>query len=333
MKDSLVSRNREFLAALFAEHSDIGIIVGEEHDIDKIAASLSLYLSFVSNQKNTQIISRKEPIVELSHLVGIDKIRDQFRGGTKVLTVVFPYREGEIEKVSYNIEGDSLNINLFAAGSSITFEEGNVRYLRKGSLPLLLIAVGVPSFDEITDMVSLDSSCKVINIDNNPANSFYGDLALVDSTFSSISEIVSALISDLALPVDSDIAQNLMEGLVFATSNFSSHSASLHAFEAASFLLRNGAVRKGDTRHHRYEARESRHEMPKDTFIASLEKKVVEQPRIESFQRDKVARQQVQRDKLEEDLNGAEEVPQDWFVPKVFKGSASHDDEKTGPGR
>lgn len=300
MKNSLFLHNKEILGSLIAENPDIGIIVGVG-DADKMGAALALYLSLKSDQKNVQVISKKEPTVELSHLVAIDKVKTHFEGGVKVLTVSIPYQEGEIEKVSYNIEGTRLNINLFAAGSSISFHERDVQYLRKGSIPLLLLCMGVSSLEEIMDIVSLDRSAKVVNIDKNPANSLYGDVVLVDPGFSSISEVIAKILLELSLPIDIDSAQNLMDGLLHATGNFSIPTTSAYAFEAASYLLRNGAARRSTLQ----DGGRRRHAPQRDAFISTLEEAVV-----------KEATQEVVGDEREG-------VPQDWFTPKVFKGSST----------
>src|SRR3989344_9251810 len=230
MNDSIFARNRENLLALLGEAQDVGILLGKDHSVDKIAAGLALYLSLASDQRKVQIISKKDPLVEFSHLVGVNRIRKLLEGGVKILTVAVPYRDGEIEKVSYNIEGEKLNINLFAAGHSISFDEREVQFLRKGSLPSLLLAAGIPSYEELVDMVNvIDKSVKLINIDNDSQNALYGDVALVDSAFSSVSEIVAKVIQDSNFPIDADIAQNLLDGITSATETFSAFTTSSFA--------------------------------------------------------------------------------------------------------
>ncbi|MFI5265405.1 MAG: bifunctional oligoribonuclease/PAP phosphatase NrnA [Candidatus Levyibacteriota bacterium] len=230
------------VAALLSENSSIGIIVSEHQTLDILAAALSLHLIFLDSGKNSQIISRKDPTVEHSFLVGIDQMKKQFGGVTKMLTVSFPYHDGDIEKVSYNIEGDKLNVNLFAEEQGISFEEKDIKYLREGSAPQLIFTVGVANPEALVGLTG--SSSKIVNIDNNVANTLFGDAVLVDASFSSLSEIVAKLALEFSLQVEFDVAQNLLDGIVSATQNFMSPKTSPIAFEMIGVLLQKGAVRK-----------------------------------------------------------------------------------------
>lgn len=241
--NSIIKTQAGLIRELLDSTQDIGIILGESQGVDSVAAGLSLYLVLTQDGKNVQIVSKKEPMVEVSNLVGVNKIAKSFEGNTKILTISVPYREGEIEKVSYNIEGTKLNVNLFAEENGISFSERDVEYIKKGSSPSLIITVGVSTEAELDDLVD-PSGVKTIHIDRNPVNPLLGDVALIDPAFSSLSEIVATLIRELSLPFDVDAFQNLMDGITYATRNFTLPATSAFAFEAAGFLLQNGARRK-----------------------------------------------------------------------------------------
>lgn len=233
---------KEAVATLLAENSNIGIVVSENQTLDTLAAALSLHLIFQDSGKNSQIISRKDPTVEHSFLVGIDQLKKQFGGVTKTLTVSFPYHDGDIEKVSYNIEGDKLNVNLFAEEKGISFEEKDIKYMREGSAPQLVFAIGISNQAELAGLA--DGASKIVNIDNNISNTLFGNAVLVDASYSSLSEVVAKLASALALQVEFDVAQNLLDGIAFATQNFMSPKTSPVAFEMIGVLMQKGAVRK-----------------------------------------------------------------------------------------
>ncbi|HVZ67375.1 MAG TPA: hypothetical protein VG917_03865 [Patescibacteria group bacterium] len=243
MNDSIIKREKEQIRSLIDAATSIGIIVGQEQTIDTVGASLGLYLILKNEGKNVQIVSKKDPLVEVSNLFGIDKMGRSFDGMVKTLTISVPYREGEIEKVSYNIEKDRLNVNLFAEENGITFSEKDVEYIRKGSTPSLIITVGVTNEEELNGMVDLDQ-VQAIHIDKNPLNSLMGDIPLISPVFSSLSEVIAVLAMELGMMPDVDAFQNLMDGIMSATSNFTAPNTSALAFEAAGFLLQNGARRK-----------------------------------------------------------------------------------------
>lgn len=74
-----------------------------------------------------------------------------------------------------------------------------------------------------------------------------GDVVVIDPVFSSISEIITQLLIDLGFLGDPDSFQNLLDGISYATRNFTSPQTSAFAFEAAGFLLQNGARRKSES--------------------------------------------------------------------------------------
>lgn len=299
MNDNAFSSSRDNLNEFISQAPSIGIVIGGDQNLDKTAAALALFLSIKEIGKNAQVVSRKEPIVEISNLVGIDKIKKEFEGAVKTLVISVPYHDGDIEKVSYNIEGDRLNVNLFAETNGINFSDQDIQFVKKGSSPTLIFTIGISSQDKLTGIVDMGVGIRVVNIDNNPTNSLYGDLVFVDPNFSSMSEIVVKILSEISLPITVDVAQNLMDGLSRATSDFSSSKTSPFAFEAAALLLKNGAKRS-------VRVRENKNPIQQQIRNIPLQKNIQNQS------------QNVGQNNIQGNDN---DVPSDWFVPKVFKGS------------
>lgn len=323
MHDALFNQNREVLLGFLAEAQDVGIVISERQDLDKIGAALGLFLSLQTAGKNIQVVSKREPIVEYSSLVGIDKVKKKFDGTVKTLTISFPYREGEIEKVSYNIENDRLNVNLFATDAGVNFREEDISYIRKGSTPSLIFAFGVARIEDLESVLDLSTHPKIINIDTNPGNTKYGDILYVEPSFSSLSEIVSRMIEDLRLPRDLDNSQNLLDGIIQATHNFSSPRTSSYAFEEAGYLMRSGAKREKGRQ---------------DAFVKQQSFRPASQQSRESQRPTQSPQQKKQEDMAHGDAAeeeqeavasanniSEEDVPSDWFVPKVFKSSKKQD--------
>lgn len=328
MTSPLIINKTEQLRNLISDSESIGIVVGENQSIDTMAAALGLYLALADSGKSVQIVSKREPIVELSNLVGIDKVRKSFEGKTKLLTISVPYREGEIEKVSYNIEEDKLNVNLFAEENGISFNEQDIEYIRKGSSPSLLITIGVATNEELREVANVDNTIKTIHIDTNPMSSLEGDVVLIDPSFSSLSEIVTEMALDLGLRLDIDASQNLLDGISYATRNFSLPATSAYAFEAAGYLMQNGARRK--TREERKATSFSPQSQGQIQEI-DREEQILDSLRQEQRKTPSVLKNERMRDfdmsssdsgPIEEvERETGSDVPTDWFMPKVFKGS------------
>ena len=212
-----------------AKSQSIGIAVGRNPSIDAMAAALSLSLSLQAMNKKATVVSATEPLVEHSSLVGINKVKASFEGDSGDLVVAFPYREGEIEKVSYTIEGGFLNIVVKAGDQGLTFNEQDVRFKRGGGMPTLLIVVGASNLSDLGNLFDPEAfrGTAVVNIDVAQDNQGYGDIVMVNPKYSSVSELVANLLIDLRLEPDVDTAQNLLNGITNATNNFQDPMAGL----------------------------------------------------------------------------------------------------------
>ena len=109
------------VSELLQKNDKIAVAVGKNPSIDDMAAALSLFLGLNKLGKKVFIASSSQPLVEHSSLVAIDRVKGSFEGDGGDLIVSFPYREGEIEKVSYTIEGGLLNIVVKAGEQGLQF--------------------------------------------------------------------------------------------------------------------------------------------------------------------------------------------------------------------
>lgn len=324
MNNSIFSQNKDLLNSYLSDTQDIGIAVGSPLSLDKVASSLSLYLSLLAMGKNVQIISKTDPIVEYSNLVGIDKIKKSFDGLVKIFTISVPNKNNEIEKVSYKEEGDRVHLNLFASESGISFSEKDLQYIKNGATPSLIFTIGIQSFSELATLAGVDSTVRLVNIDNNNRNEFYGDIIYFDPSFSSISEIVSKIIEVNMLTIDIDIAQNLFDGVSYATSNFTSFETSIYSFECAAFALKNGARRKSKDK--------QLGKSQLDEKARRFQEKIVDNmPSYPSFNPYDVRNPNQPSQKRVDPLShlmrtpqtnnsqGQDDIPEDWLSPKVFR--------------
>ncbi|MDO8657960.1 MAG: hypothetical protein Q7K55_04420 [Candidatus Levybacteria bacterium] len=227
------------------KNEQIAIAVGKNPNLDEMGAALALYLCLQLNNKKVTIVSPSDPIVELSSLVGINKLKASLGEENGDLVVSFPYKEGEIEKVSYTLESGSLNIIVKAGESGLSFSEREVEYKRSGGTTPVLFIVGTPRLSDLGNIFNPENlkNTTVINIDNKRENQGFGDVTLVYPNLSSVSEIVASIIEFLNLESDIDISQNLFSGISFATDNFQKPDTSFLAFEMAGVLMKNGAIR------------------------------------------------------------------------------------------
>ena len=224
---------------------NIFVVLPGQLDVDKVAAGLSLYLSCEKTGKKTSCFCSQPMIVEYSSLVGVDKVAKELGG--KNLMISFDYIEDSIEKVSYNIENKKFNLVIQPKEGHEPLSAQKVIYSYSGNQADLIFIVGALSFTDLGDIYQgnkdLFDSGNTINIDIRPDNKFAKtDLLFVQAA--SYSEVIANLLSRLKLPIEEDIAGNLLRGIEEATDAFRSPRVGPETFEAAAFCLRASARRR-----------------------------------------------------------------------------------------
>lgn len=314
-----------------AKSNSIGIAVGQNPSIDEMGGALALYLLLKKANKQVSIASPTDPIVEISSLVGIDRVQRSLSGSSGDLIVSFPYQEGEIEKVSYTLENNFLNIIVKASEQGLSFNDKDVKYTRGSGNIDLLIVVGAATLDQIGDIIDSQqlANISIINIDNDPNNQGYGDIVLVTPEASSVSEHVADIVLSLGFQLEQDLAQNLLSGIMSATDNFQSPQTSSLAFEVSAFLMKHGARRisQQPSQRPQYDQRQT---LSNGNAAASTplvrptnyqQEDAVPQPQQPVQQQNRTPMQE-NFDQAEQAEDQNEKPPLDWLTPKVYKGSS-----------
>lgn len=330
------------LETSLAGASQVGILLGQNPSLDAMASALALSLSLANSGKRTEVFCPTLPSVGLSYLVGINKVKQQLGGSGNGLIISLPYKQGAIEKISYDIVGERINLTVVPGLDGLSFTTDDINYEMPSTKIDLFIAIGIVSEDELASFYPASLESTVINIDYSNRNSGYGNVSLVDPSYSSYSEIVAKLLITLALPIDTDIAQNLLSGIVDATGNFQSEQTSPFAFETVGLLMQKGA------------RREARPILAKDAFFEEEEQKAQAvssqkpwdqranvMPRRQQSFPSKKQQQPFPRHiggqsqpyikpasvaKPQDNTtakNDQGQTPKDWFEPKIYRGSGS----------
>lgn len=287
---------------LVSQAQSVAIVVDSDHaTFDSMAAALALSLSLEKAKKKATVFSKTPPTVGLSSLVGINKVRqDSMQTGGSGLVISLPYKQGAIEKISYDIVGDKINLTVVPGPSGLDFTTEDITYQTPSETIDAIIAIGVAAEGGLSfDM----QEAPLMNIDHNPANTGYGTVALVDERSSSNCELVAKILRELNLPIDADIAQNLLSGIIEKTDNFQDEHTSASAFELAGFLIQQGAVRR-------------RTREVKDQFLA-------QEARIASQPQPRIQRNFRQMGKTTQTLQEPmkrPQTPKDWLEPRIYTG-------------
>jgi len=290
------------IADIIGKNNSGVIILPTNASVDTIAAGTSLYLSFVKMGKTISLIS-SNPVT--SDLAGADKIQNNLAVNGDNLVISFPYSDGAVDKVDYNIQGSNFNLIITPRPGQPKLNPNQVKYTYAGGNFDFIIVIDAPSLNSLGEIYSNNANQfqgkDIINIDRHLTNGYFGSVNLVNKTISSISELIFKLIQNLRLEIDKDIATNLYAGIAASTNNFTSYSVNAGTFEAVANLLRAGAVKKSFRK-----PVSANPFMPTGSFQPTKSREVQSVKTIESLEKES-----------QPESSG---TPQDWLKPKIFKG-------------
>ncbi len=288
------------------------IILPSNPSQDAIAAATSLYLGLIKMGKNISLVCAQSV---QSDLTAVDKIQSNLVSGGDNLVVSFPYTDGAIDKVDYNIQGENFNLIITPRQGYPKMNPDQVKYSYTGVLLDFIIVIDSPTLNNLgssyTDNQSQFQGREIVNIDRHLTNSFFGTLNFVNKTASSVSELILSVLQEgLRVEIDKDIATNLYAGISTATNNFTSYSVNAETFEHIATLLRMGALKKT--------ARKPDFGMTQQ----SAPQPFMHQSKFPHKSQGNPELQPVKPiETVEKEVRPEPQSPQDWLKPKIFKGS------------
>ena len=326
------------LHTLIDRAKEIMLALPKSPNLDKTATALSFFLALSGKGKQVKIVCPEQMTVEFNQLVGVDKITTSATGGNgRNLIISFPYQEGSIEKVSYNIENDTFNLVIEPREGYPIISSNDMRYSFGGGNVDIIITIGVAILTDLNSLYQnsqdLFATKPIINIDSQNQNQRFGKLNIIDPSVSSVSELGMYLLSQLNLPVDPDIASNLLAGITSGSQNFTSKETSITTFEAATVCLRNGARKSMPNTPHFQPAnfQPPQHPAaPKPAFTSypipnspfPKSSGGIKTPQIEPKQSTmSQPHQPPYKQTSSYPKQQPAEAPPDWLKPKIYKGS------------
>lgn len=235
------------LAALVAKFSSFSIAIPINPTVDTVSAAIGLYIALTKSNKNVTIASASDIPATLG-VTGSDKIQKNLATGGDNLIVSFPYTDGSIDKVTYNIEGTHFNLVIQPREGYDKLDPNQVKYTYSGGKVDVIIVIDAPTLNSLGELYTANQDQfkgkDIVNIDRHLTNGNFGTVNLLEKKMSSTSEIIMRMLPYLNVAMDKDVATTLYNGIVSATNNFSSYSVNPDTFEASAYLLKSGAVKK-----------------------------------------------------------------------------------------
>lgn len=262
--------------------------------VDAMGSALAIYLALLKMGKDVTVAMESQPLVEVSNLVGINNVKTSLSGKNLLITYK-PYQLGDFEHVTYlgdETTGDTFKLTI-TPREGFTPDPKNFEFSYTGGSADLIFTVNTLEPAQLGALhdANLFGSVPVINIDNQDPNKDYGKFNLVEPDAVSCSEIVTFFLRAINAQLDTDIANNLYQGITQASSNFQSEKVTAATLEAAAICLRSGAKPMGTARR----AEPMNNSIPMNP--APVNNVNVNQPQNQN-------------------------IPEDWTQPKAYKGTS-----------
>lgn len=289
----------ESLNALISPAKSPLIVLPSKFSFDQVASALALNISLMMSEKDSAVYCPTPMTVGVNRLVGVQRVKNEI--GNKNLAITFKgYDAGSIEKVSYDIVDGEFKLTIVPKTGLVAPSADMITTSFSGVSADLVFLVGGVTDEDFPILSTPElTNAKIVYIGNRQFTSTREILSL-STTGSSVSEVVANLIKNNNLPMDPDIATNLVMGIEAGSSNFSSNETTPDTFEIFAYLLRQGGARR-----------------PKivENFPAgAIPQSPAPQPVIETDTPD------------QDNTNEAVEAvnpPADWLAqPKVYKGTS-----------
>ncbi len=290
------------------------IIIPPNPTTDAVAAATSLYLGLTKMGKNVSLACSQKPAYDLT---AADKFQNVIGAGGDSLMISFPYTDGAIDKVDYNIQGENFNLIVTPRTGFSKLNQNQVSFSYTGGTVDFIVVIDAPTLNNLgtiySDNQSQFTGHDIINIDRHLTNAYFGTVNFVNKTISSISELVLTVLQNIKVEIDRDIATNLYSGVASATNNFTSYSTNADTFENIAILLRMGAIKKTFKKP---VSGPPPRIIPPTPQIVNPNPNVA--PSVESQPVTPI--EQVEKEKQSGQQQFEEKNPSDWLKPKIFKG-------------
>ena len=327
-------------AALFGKNNLFSICLPQNPTVDSVASACALYLALTKMGKTVSLACSSS--ISNSSIVGADKIKSKLASGGDSLVISFPYTEGSIDKVTYNIEGDNFNLVVIPREGFSKLDPGQVKYGYAGGKIEAIIVIDSPNLNSLGELYVANQDQfrgkEIINIDRHLTNGNFGTINIVEKKLSSTAEIVLRVLSYLDIQIDRDMATNLYNGVAQATNNFTSYSVNSDTFEASAFLLKSGAVKKPVTKPtptFQAPQRTVQNVQPQPQFsdnnfenygestdvVAPAPAPVMKFQPKPMVEKPVAQVKQVENKEIKDEDNQQKQTPKEWLKPKIFRGS------------
>ncbi len=225
----------------------IAIILPKQANIDLVSSAVGLATALPSKSAT---IFGIEP-ASLPFIKNEPKIYSALNSGSQ-LAIKISSKNAQPGELRYEKANDGLTV--FITPKEGQFKESDVTVLPGAANFDLVIILGAPNLEAIdslyTENTKLFFETLHINIDINPTNEFFGSINFVQTTASSVSEVVMDILEAMSGKISSEVVSTaLLAGIISQTSSFRDPKTTPQAMLKASRLVEAGAKQQDIIQH------------------------------------------------------------------------------------
>lgn len=245
-KSSLDQQTLQSFQSQLNNVTNVLIVLRPNPTFDAVSSAVSMALSMEKMQKKVTVYCPTSLTVEFGNLVGINKVKEQV-GNKNLVVTIKGYSKAGVDKVSYNVEGEDFNLVIVPKPGTPPFDPKNIVYNFAGVDADMIMTIGAQSLDQLGDFYQREkdffAKTPVANVDSESTNTNFGTFNLTNQAASSCVEIAGYLLQYLKYQTDSDIATNILYGLMKSTNNLTAPKVRAETFELVGMMMRFGARR------------------------------------------------------------------------------------------
>ena len=226
------------------------VVYGSTGDFSAAAVAASLYLWLRHLEKRVSIVSPAAPTVELSHLVGINKVKNKLTGENLVIKLPLP--ASNIDKVVSDLdsEHDELSLVIKPKNSGASISRVTIPISWQAAEFDLVFLVDVRDTTELSSLTLGErdefwhdqDKLVTFNTFANPSP-LKANIAEVTGKNAGLASFWANFLFANQISIDADQASNLLMALERETSGFQPGRSGASDFELAAWLMRQGGSR------------------------------------------------------------------------------------------
>ncbi len=234
--------NRAKIAAKLNESYNILVTVSNNPTVDQLTALLGFNLIMCKMKKHSSAVFSGEIPPNIQFLEPektIEKNTDSLQD------FIIAIDKAKADKLRYKVEDNLVRIFITPYKTSISEHDLNFTL---GDLNVdVIVALGVKKQEEIDQAIMAHGKilhdATIIALSNTPEPLTIGNLNWVDTTASSLSEMVTLIANDLGAKdlIDGQIATSWLTGIVSSTKRFANEKTSPTSLSVSAQLLSSGA--------------------------------------------------------------------------------------------